>query len=228
MSLRQQAAPKIGRESGIPRAQSPRKCCFPHLLSRFTAARRTALCNGLLVTPYHPPLNSSPTGVENGAHIVGIRESLNKNPAITTGLLIGAVVLVIGFIFLRSYGGGPDAPLGASKAFFTIDDGKTYFADDASKIPPFQKDGKEAVRAHVYSCDGKPMVVYLQRFTPEAKKRLEAAANNKAGPSTMAPVQFTGIEVKAPGGKDWVGQNDEKAIAIMKPQCNGKLDVVSP
>lgn len=162
---------------------------------------------------------------------MGIRESLNKNPALSSGLVIGVIVLVLGLLFWVSTSGGPSkGDTGEQKAFFTSDDGKSWFVDSAAKIPPFTKDGKDAVLAYVYSCNGKPFVAYMKRFTPEAKRKLEEANSNKSKPQMAVAdvVQFTGIEVKAPGGKDWYKQTDERAIKVMQPQCNGKLEMVYP
>jgi len=162
---------------------------------------------------------------------VGIRETLNQNPAITTGATIGIIVLTLVLVLYLSMGGGPSVGGQVSaKAFFTIDDGKNYFVDDAAKIPPFDYQGKQAVRAYVFSCNGTKKVEYLQRYTPEAKKKLEAATANKGRPDfgIMDQVQFTGVEVKKPGDKDWVKQNDERAVKVMQPQCNGTLELVSP
>ena len=160
---------------------------------------------------------------------MGIRETLNKNPMISAGAIGAVILIVLGFIIFTSMGSGPASTAG-QKAFFSIDDGKNYFADDASKIPPFQKDGKEAVQAIVFSFDGNKKVVYLKRFTPEAKRKLEAATSNKNKPdmAIVDAINFTGVEVKAPGDKEWVKQNDAKAAKIMNPQYNGVLDVVSP
>jgi hypothetical protein len=162
---------------------------------------------------------------------VGIRETLNKNPAVASGVVIGLIVLVLTLIIWWSSSGGPTtADAEDQKAFFTNDDGKTWFTDSAAKIPPFQKDGKDAVLAHVYSCDGKPFVAFMRRFTPDAKKKLEAANSNKSKPQMAVAdvVQFNGIEVKAPGGKEWYKQSDERAVKVMQPQCNGKLELVYP
>ena len=61
-----------------------------------------------------------------------------------------------------------------SQVFFTDDDGKTWFPDDAKRVPPFDRNGKPAVRAHVYKCGGKTFVNHMERYTPEAKKKVEA------------------------------------------------------
>jgi len=57
------------------------------------------------------------------------------------------------------------------EAYYTIDDGTTWFVDDAQKIPPFDHNGKTAYRrANV--CRGEREVVsgYLERYTRRAQK----------------------------------------------------------
>lgn len=48
-------------------------------------------------------------------------------------------------------------------------------AGPAMVIPPLEIDGKEAVRVHVFACDdcGEQFIGYYEKFSPEAKKRLE-------------------------------------------------------
>jgi hypothetical protein len=160
---------------------------------------------------------------------VGIRETLNKSPALTTGATIGIIVLVLGYIFWHSSGGGPVTTGGKVQAFFSDDDGKTYFADDASKVAPFDHNGKQAVRAWVYSCNGKKFVSHLERYTPEAKVKLEQArAQAKGDLTVLDAIQMTGVEVKKPGEGAWVKQTDPRAAKITQPDCNGTLELVSP
>ncbi len=89
---------------------------------------------------------------------------------------------------------GPQIP---TQAYYSVDDGQTFFADDINLVPPFEKDGKMAVRAHVFTCDGgkTPFVAYLERYTPEAKGKIEAMKEG-ADPAGMEEVWMTGIEVK--------------------------------
>ena len=163
---------------------------------------------------------------------MGLRETLNQNPAITTGATIGLIVVILAVIIWQSVGGGgPGTPSSTPKAFYSIDDGKSWFADDASKIPPFDKGGKQAVKAMVFSCNGKQFVAWLQRYTPEAKQKIETAMKSGGGKPDFGridTVQMTGVEVKAPGGKDWVKQTDPAAAKIMTPDCTGTLELVSP
>jgi hypothetical protein len=141
--------------------------------------------------------------------------------------LAGGVFVIIAAVFVLLQRDGNDGESadggGEAKAFYTIDEGKTWFLDDVSKLPPFPKDGKEAVRAYVYKCpNGTEFVAFLERYTAEGRKKREAAI---AGGGNGAPLldQAAGIEVKAPGQVAWVRQSDARAVAIMSPKCpNGE------
>jgi hypothetical protein len=159
---------------------------------------------------------------------VGIRETLNENPRLTTGITIGIIVVVLGFIVWQIKGGLSSTPegggsSGGTKVYFSDDDGQTYFADDAAKVPPFDHGGKQAVRAHVVKCDGKTFVNYLERFTPEGKKKMEAMGGKPpAGdPTAMDSIRNTGMEVKRPGDKDWLraSASDPRYGEITRWKC---------
>ena len=111
---------------------------------------------------------------------MGIRQKINENPGITTAVTAGIIAIAIGVIIWQGCGGsGSGGTIAvATKAFYTIDDGKTLFVEDINKIPPFPKDGKQAVKANVFSCDdGKTRFVgYLEMYTPQDKAMLEKAA----------------------------------------------------
>jgi hypothetical protein len=169
---------------------------------------------------------------------LGIRETLNKNPGITTGVTAGIVVAAIGVIVWQLWGGsGPGASGGGvGKQFYSDDDGATYFVDSSTKVPPFDHNGKKAVRALVFQCgDGKPFVGMLQRYTPDAKAKVEKIQSGaKPGDVVMEDIEITGLEVKKPktGDTGWVKQTDPKAGAINRVTCpDGKVDkltAVSP
>ena len=55
---------------------------------------------------------------------MGIRESLNKNPAITTGATIGIIVIALIFILYQIFG-GDGAPKPITEMYYTVDDGAT-------------------------------------------------------------------------------------------------------
>ena len=72
-----------------------------------------------------------------------IRRTLNEKPR----LVIAIAALVLCFVAVDL-----EALLASTsiqprdKAFFTIDDGKTWFAADVTCVPPFDHDGSEAYR----------------------------------------------------------------------------------
>jgi hypothetical protein len=165
---------------------------------------------------------------------VGIRETLNQNPRITTLLTIGIIVIVLGFLAWQIWGGpipgsANDGP--ATKRWFSDDDGKTWFADDFKKVGPIQHNGKEAYEVIVYKCDGKTFANHLIRYTPKGKQRMEATLAGK-GPSDGGAVGDLDAEreVKSPGQKDWVKGNDPKAGEVLKPKCSNTetMEIVQP
>jgi hypothetical protein len=160
---------------------------------------------------------------------LGIRETLNKNPAITTGVTAGIVVIAIVVIIWQLWGGSsPVSSASGAQQYYSDDDGATYFADAATKIPPFDHNGKQAVRALVFQCgDGKPFVGMLQRYTKDAKAKLEKAQSGKPGDVLMEDIEITGLEIKKPktGEAGWVKQTDPKAAAVSRVTCpDGKVD----
>lgn len=143
---------------------------------------------------------------------MGLRQKLNQNSSIVTLVTILAVIAA-GYVLFKQVSGPPAARL----AFYSSDDGQSWFEDDINKAPPFMKDGKEAVIAHLFTCEGKKFVGYLETFTPEYKALFEkaqaetanAAITEKSGPpggSLKAMVALkgdTGRLYKKPGAKEW-------------------------
>lgn len=146
---------------------------------------------------------------------MGIREKVNNNPLIVTGLVVVAVIVVVLVIALQLR---QLSPAVEDQAFYSDDDGKTWFTDSTSRIPPYEKDGKVAVRAYVYKCKGvaEPFVGYLARYTDTARKQLlDAQAKGLAG---NIPVPPNALEFKKPGETVWTQQ----AIGVMCP--NGRVE----
>ncbi len=153
---------------------------------------------------------------------MGIRETLNENPrAVAKGL---AVVFLFAMVLLVwHFWPGGNAKV-TSKEFYSDDDGTTWFADDAGKFPPFDHDGKEAVLAKVYICDGHTFVGYLEKFTPEAKEKMRnpqpaqtGSGMRKAG---SVPDLRQGILYKKPHDDKWVSQMDLEAYKrIVQVHC---------
>jgi hypothetical protein len=154
----------------------------------------------------------------------GIRQKIGEKQSI--GVALGAGLILVAAIALAVQH-MPEKRADLNQAFYTTDDGETWFADSAYRIAPFEHEGKTAVIAQVYSYAGgsKRFCAYLAKYSPAGKERLEAAiakarANNEP-PGTAAPFRDrefmqSAMLVKARGaGKEWVPIGDPRAGEIM-------------
>jgi hypothetical protein len=162
---------------------------------------------------------------------MGIRESMNENKGISVGITVGLIACAIGFaVWYLFLSGGSAADQPGAKAFFTSDDGKTYFLDMAEKIPPFDHNGKKAYGCSVFTNDGgkTQYVAWLYRYTDEGKKRLERMRASKG--REMGPSPLECIEVKPAGTGDdgWMLTSSPKGMEIQKPTKPGNNEQVSP
>lgn len=141
---------------------------------------------------------------------------MNRNPlrehpaaaAIFAGVVIIAALVYGGYSLFASQ----PTTTNDAQAFFTVDDGSTYFADDATNRPPFDHDGKTAVRAYVFTdtkAGDRRWVQYLQKFSDEEKKQMQGKADGSA---------FVFGLVKKPGAKDWIPATSTAASEIMMPR----------
>lgn len=154
---------------------------------------------------------------------MNIRETIEKQKG-PAAIVSFVILLGAGFFIFRNVAAGP--PTLTNQAFFTTDDGQTEFLASADELPPFDHDGKPAYRAWTYTTDGgkTKFVVYLERFTPSAKPRLDAEmADYKAGKLRVPPSAAPGdVEVKKPGaGNNWVKKSDaqeaDKIMTVVAP-----------
>ena len=152
---------------------------------------------------------------------MAIREAINSKPQAAAGLAGAAVLVAIGLIFWQAMG---DTPGKQRKAYFSIDDGKTYFVDDIDKPYPFDHNGKPAFRAYVYRCgNGDPFVGYLEGYTDSAKARLADLQSKPADTENLefliADVKSSGTEAKKPGDDKWAPVGSGRWAAILAVKC---------
>src|SRR5262245_14730257 len=126
---------------------------------------------------------------------MGVREVVNQRRGIVVACAAVAILIALALALMPSSATPSKGASGASD-WYTIDDGKSWFADDAGRFPPFEYQGKTAYRCRVWTCDdGKTKFVsHLERFTVEAKKKLEAMPSQDTGSSLESRM----IEVKKP------------------------------
>ena len=139
---------------------------------------------------------------------MGLRETLNQNPVVTSAV-VGVLTLVALYMVGRNAcSSGPGAAEGGpNKAFYTVDEGKNKFVDDANKVPPFDYNGKQAYRLVIYKCaDGKEIVSHLERY-PEDQR----AAIEKAGGPSGSMLGALAKEIRKPGDKAWVSMQKDPA-----------------
>jgi hypothetical protein len=160
---------------------------------------------------------------------MGIRERLNENRGVTVALASTLVALAVVWIVVQILASRKRFPTSAPDAYFSVDDGKTWFAASSDNVPPFDHEGKPAVRAYVYECAGKRFVAYLERYTPQAhkimveeKQRLANLPRGKPSPPNGAVIgaDISGRELKKPGDPKWVRSTNPGAAAkVTDVQC---------
>jgi hypothetical protein len=137
---------------------------------------------------------------------VGVREKLQKKGGLVAGVVVVLFALAVWTLVRQLHSGVPDQ----NTAYYSVDDGRTWFSDSASKFAPFDSGGKPAVQAHVFDCDGDRFVGYLSRYTDDAKAILEKTqelekANPNSPPATLgaANAALNHLEYKKPGDTVW-------------------------
>jgi hypothetical protein len=159
---------------------------------------------------------------------MAVREFMNNHPRVAA---VGAIILIlvpVGLLLWQNTGGA--APPGTRQLYFTVDDGKNFFADNENKIPPFDYNGKPAYQAYVWTCDGgkTKFVSHLVRYTPQGKKRLSNPDPAAAAVPSAGGLGMSDTEVKKPGAPDtqWVKMSDPRAAEITTPKCLDRQNVM--
>lgn len=160
---------------------------------------------------------------------MGIRDAMNQHPSVTVGAVAGLLIVTVTMLTIQLW--SPPAARPPRSAFFSDDNGVTFFADDWLQIAPFEHNGKQAVAAHVFEPkSGQRFVGYLERSRDDAaktsimdaRKTLYATLNGQivASPDTT---QIENIrensQVKRPTDTEWVPANSPEAARVydLKP-----------
>jgi hypothetical protein len=149
--------------------------------------------------------------------------------------VVAAVTFAIYMSVGSNLGGPPQVTI--PKRFYTVDDGRTYYADTIDKLPPYKTpENKTALRVQVMQCAGEaPFVAYVEKY-PDVEKARLAALFQDAKTTGLAVSTVMGPEdrplVKKPGSKEaWTDpSNGSRYEAITQPACakGGTPQVVLP
>jgi hypothetical protein len=171
---------------------------------------------------------------------MGIREKINSTKiGAVVGISTLGAAIAISAIYL--WPSGPH--INYRMAFYSDDDGRTFFEDSLYKFPPFDHDGKTAVGAVVYvDAHNDKFVGYLTRYTAETKRQLQkiyddTSAHGSATDVQRAvldylhspPVAGSGSEVKLPGpGNPWMPRGQMMNPPIKMPDGGDVGSMVLP
>jgi hypothetical protein len=133
--------------------------------------------------------------------MMGAREWLSGHPKAAIAIGCAMVVLTAGVVVAELRAQHHRYPSGPPESYFTVDDGKSFFAASSDNIPPFDYDGQQAVRAYVFQCGGHRFVGYMERFSTKYHDQVVA---HGLSPEAM---RF-GRELKKPGDAKWVPSGD--------------------
>jgi len=156
---------------------------------------------------------------------VALRDTLNKNPQYVTYGTIAIIVLAIGVIVWQLKPAGGPTP--ANAAWYSDDDGATWFADEPNKVTPFlnTKTNREAVNAYVYKCPGEaPFVAFLEKPEPAVKAKWDDWMKKNPGQPLSGDALHLaegGMLVKKPKDRTapWVKGDSEAGGLIKVIKC---------
>jgi hypothetical protein len=144
---------------------------------------------------------------------MGLREQMNKKPALTGGVVIG--VIVIAAAWLVHWHGAGSGVVVRNQIYFSDDDGKSYYSDAMTNLAPYTHNGRDAVIAHVFQIGSNPpFIAYLEKFTDDMKAQM----SQQPPPDVDSDA---GTLVKRPGDKDWELVTDSAGRTI-------RLSIVPP
>jgi hypothetical protein len=135
---------------------------------------------------------------------LGIRETINRNSAVSTTVVACAIILCVVMIGLELRGANGKPP---TKNYYSADDGKTWFVDSVTELPPFDHDGLQAVRCYVFKSKSGKFAGLLEKYSDDTLRQL---AHMPAGAGGEIPVL-----VKKPGQKEWKSMGGEQEAMIL-------------
>ena len=137
----------------------------------------------------------------------------NQQMSVLIAGVFFVIAIVIGWMSLS-----PSGPPKVTKAFFTVDEGKSWFVGDVETITPFDVDGKPAVRAYLFRCPGKGVYCGLlsRHIGGAEKKTVEPSQSTASGNRSQSnPAK----EFKKPGQSQWIDGRSMEMVALAVQKC---------
>lgn len=161
---------------------------------------------------------------------MGLREKLNENPAITTAVAAGIILLALIYIgWSLLPGGGATASADDEQFWYTTDNGQSWEPGTYFDIYEPGDDGQEQVRVYLFKWeeDGEPFIGWMERMTDDAKKtyrEMQSAGEGGDPMMMMGPedMEMTGKLVAKPPANPgdnvrWVPAMSEQGMEIAQP-----------
>jgi hypothetical protein len=168
---------------------------------------------------------------------MGTRERLNENKKLGLGVGAAIIIIALGVFAFQLRGGGNNAAPVPKSAFYTDDNGKTFFKDDIKKVSPFNHNGKQSYRADVFKGpDGQQFVGLIYRHTEAGRKEMEEYISKKMKDPdglTRLSIERRGMELKPVGANDktWALNDEftaERLQASIKAPSGKPAELVTP
>jgi len=162
---------------------------------------------------------------------MGIRESLNKNPGVTTAAVVAIVVAAVAVVYYTNRGPAQSPVKTANGVFYTEDDGATWYPGDYTTLArDLGTSGKPVARACVFRYGGEePFVAWLEKYTDSAKGKLIRYYSIASNLSKPPPDEMDrDLLVKKPGGKAWVRAAQGKEIRTVPAKGGQEAKAVTP
>ena len=160
---------------------------------------------------------------------MSIREMIQKYRGWANGAAIIMIVAAIALIVTNSRSDGIPR---VKYAFYSDDDGQSYFRDDVNKLFPFDHDGKQAYRAYVFQTGGgKPFVGYLERINDKGMAKLLTLQSQPQTPelvTQMDLIRGAGLEARTPGSTRWLPESSPAFSTMVNGlrASDGNSDIV--
>jgi hypothetical protein len=156
---------------------------------------------------------------------MSVREKLNDKVGIGVGIaLLAIAAVVIGYYYFSTAHFRPNV----TQAYFTDDDGHSYYKGSIYNFPPYDHDGKTAEMVILGVSNGSRSVALLMRYTSAARQELQkkyddAVKNGLPVQETVLGFMHTSqiannMEVKLPGsGDNWVPKSQMGTLNVKAP-----------